>query len=109
LVSPELLVQLSASTLTLAGSWFYGNKSPLGPWIGIASQVPWNIIMVSGGLWGLAPVNIMMLVIHIRNLIKWRADGLQQPDTEHTAALQEHHGERRAAKAYEIIAGGDLR
>jgi hypothetical protein len=69
-----LIVQLTASALTIAGSWFYGNKSPLGPWLGLASQVPWNIIMISGGLWGLAPVNITLLVIHVRNLIKWRAD-----------------------------------
>lgn len=70
----DTLVQLAASALTIAGSWFYGNKSPLGPWAGIAAQVPWNIIMIHGSLWGLAPVNIMMLVIHIRNLVKWRAD-----------------------------------
>lgn len=70
----ELSIQLAASALTIAGSWFYGNKSALGPWLGIASQVPWNIIMIHGGLWGLAPVNIMMAVIHIRNLIKWRQD-----------------------------------
>ena len=69
-----LLIQLSASALTIAASWFYGNKSAAGPWLGIASQVPWNIIMIHGALWGLAPVNIMMLVIHIRNLIKWRKE-----------------------------------
>jgi len=69
-----LAIQLTASALTLAGSWFYGNKSPWGPWFGISSQIPWNIIMISGGLWGLAPVNAMMLIIHTRNLLKWRAD-----------------------------------
>jgi hypothetical protein len=73
-VTPELLVQLTASALTPTASWFYGNKSKLGPWFGIASQVPWNLIMIPGGLWGLAPVNAMMLVIHTRNLLKWRAD-----------------------------------
>lgn len=67
-----------ASLLTLSGQWLYGNKSPWGPWIGIASQVPWNIIMIQGGLWGLLPVNIAMLVIHTRNLIKWRADARRE-------------------------------
>jgi hypothetical protein len=71
----SLLIQLSASLLTIAGSWFYGNKSALGPWLGITSQVPWNIIMIHGGMWGLAPVNIVMTVIHVRNLIKWRRGG----------------------------------
>jgi hypothetical protein len=70
----ELGIQLAASALTIAGSWYYGNKSALGPWLGIIAQVPWNIIMIHGHLWGLAPVNIMMAVIHVRNLIKWRAE-----------------------------------
>lgn len=77
-----LYVQLTASALTIAASWFYGNKSPLGPWIGIASQVPWNIIMIRGGLWGLAPVNIMMLIIHVRNLLKWNADAQREAQRE---------------------------
>lgn len=67
-----LIIQLTASALTLFSSWFYGNKSLLGPWIGIASQVPWWIIMFQGSLWGLLPVNVAMLVMHIRNLWKWK-------------------------------------
>jgi hypothetical protein len=39
--------------------------------IGIAAQVPWWIILFKGSLWGLVPVNTMMLVIHVRNLWKW--------------------------------------
>jgi hypothetical protein len=30
--------------------------------------------MIHGGLWGLIPVNTAMLVIHVRNLIKWRKE-----------------------------------
>jgi hypothetical protein len=70
----DTLVQLTASALTLTASYQYGNKSVSGPWLGIASQVPWNIIMIHGGLWGLIPVNTAMLVIHVRNLIKWRKE-----------------------------------
>lgn len=108
----DLYIQLAASALTIGASWFYGNKSHAGPWIGIASQVPWNIIMVHGHLWGLAPVNIMMLVIHIRNLIKWRADAHRetvQAEDERTTALQGNHHQRRAAKAYEVLTRGELR
>jgi hypothetical protein len=72
-----LLIQLSASLITISSSWFYGNKSPLGPWLGLIAQVPWWTIMITGGLWGLLPVNATLLVIHARNLIKWRRDGLQ--------------------------------
>lgn len=70
----HLVTQLSASALTIAGTFYYGNKSKLGPWLGIAAQVPWWLIMTEGGLWGLLPVNLMMLVLHVRNLIKWNKD-----------------------------------
>lgn len=66
-----LLTQLAASVLTIAGSWLYGNKSTWGPGLGLLAQVPWWIIMIDGGLWGLIPVNAMMLGIHARNLWKW--------------------------------------
>lgn len=66
-----LLIQLSASALTMLSSWFYDNKSTLGPIIGIVSQVPWWTIMFEGSLWGLLPVNAAMLGLHIRNLWKW--------------------------------------
>lgn len=68
------LTQLTASALTIGGTYFYGNKSKLGPWLGITAQVPWWLIMVHGSLWGLLPVNIMMLVLHVRNLIKWNRE-----------------------------------
>lgn len=64
-------VQLTASALTIAGMYFYGNKSKLGPALGMVAQVPWWIIMIDGALWGLLPVNGLMLVLHIRNLWKW--------------------------------------
>lgn len=73
-MTASLAIQLAASLLTIAGTYYYGNKSPLGPWIGIAAQVPWWLIMVTGSLWGLLPVNVMMLVMHVRNLIKWRKE-----------------------------------
>lgn len=69
-----MIWQLTASILSIAGMWAYGNKSMAGPWLGLAAQIPWNIIMVTGGLWGLLPVNLAMLVIHTRNLWKWNLD-----------------------------------
>jgi hypothetical protein len=73
-MDPALLIQLAASGLTIAGTYFYGNKSKLGPCLGLAAQVPWWIIMVNGSLWGLLPVNGMMLFMHTRNLWKWMKD-----------------------------------
>jgi hypothetical protein len=66
-----ILIQLSASALSLSGQWFYGNKSKWGPVLGLSAQVPWWIIMVTQGLWGLLPVNIFTGIIHARNLWKW--------------------------------------
>ena len=66
-----LATQLSASALTIAGTYFYGNKTIAGPMLGIAAQVPWWLVMYEGSLWGLLPVNAMMLVLHARNLHKW--------------------------------------
>lgn len=67
-------LQIAASALTILGSWLYGSKRLSGPLIGILSQVPWWLLMVHESLWGLLPVNGMMLVIHTRNLIKWRRE-----------------------------------
>jgi hypothetical protein len=70
-VNTNLATQLSASALTIAGTYFYGNKTRAGPMLGIAAQVPWWLIMYEDSLWGLLPVNAMMLVLHMRNLWKW--------------------------------------
>ena len=66
-----LATQLLASALTIAGTYFYGNKTIAGPVLGIAAQLPWWLVMYEGSLWGLLPVNAMMLVLHARNLHKW--------------------------------------
>lgn len=67
-------LELAASLLTIAGSWFYGNKSPLGPLLGVAAQMPWWALMIHAGMWGLLPLNIAMLVLHARALWKWKPE-----------------------------------
>ncbi len=67
----DTIIQLVASALTIAGTYYYGNKSKLGPALGVVSQVPWWVIMFHQDLWGLLPVNVMMLVLHTRALYKW--------------------------------------
>lgn len=64
-------IQLTASALSIASTYFYGNKTVAGPTLGIAAQLPWWLLMYEGSLWGLLPVNAVMLVLHLRNLWKW--------------------------------------
>jgi hypothetical protein len=71
-VSASLAFQIAASAMTILGSWLYGSKSLWGPAISVLSQVPWWLLMVHESLWGLLPVNAMMLVIHTRNFIRWK-------------------------------------
>ena len=69
-----MLLQLAASATTIGASWLYGNKSLWGPGLGLASQAFWWSIMFVYGLWGLAPVNVMMLFVHARNFKKWKTE-----------------------------------
>jgi hypothetical protein len=71
-----LAIQSAASITTIASSWAYGSKRSIGPYLGILSQAPWWTLMVYEGLWGLLPVNGMMLVIHIRNYVSWKREEL---------------------------------
>ena len=68
----SMLLQLSASLITAASIYKMGDKTTLGPLLGSISQVPWWWFMVLEGLWGLLPLNILMLCIHVRNYIKWK-------------------------------------
>jgi hypothetical protein len=71
-LTAAMAIQLAASASTIVGSWLYGNKSVYGPALGVVSQVFWWTIMFQGELWGLLPVNIVMLIIHVRNFRKWK-------------------------------------
>ena len=71
-MTPQLTCELLASLLTLVSMWAYGNKRPLGPFLGLAAQVPWWALMYLQDLWGLLPLNALMLLMHARNLWKWR-------------------------------------
>jgi hypothetical protein len=67
-----VLLQLTASLLTIGSTLAYGDKRLAGPLLGLASQIPWWTIMLVDDLWGLLPVNAVMLWLHTRNFLKWR-------------------------------------
>lgn len=59
-----------ASILTMVSVWQYGNNNSYGPYLGLYSQIFWWSMMYVDNLWGLLPMNIVMLVMHVRNLNK---------------------------------------
>lgn len=59
-----------ASIVTIASVWQYGNNSIYGPYLGLFSQIFWWSMMYVDSLWGLLPINIILLIMHIRNLNK---------------------------------------
>jgi len=59
-----------ASILTLLSVYKYGDGGKWGPYWGLASQVFWWYLCLGQGLYGLVPLNLAMLCVHVRNL--WR-------------------------------------
>jgi hypothetical protein len=54
--------------------WLMGNKSKWGPIIGLMNQLMWTIYAIGIKEWGLLPVTIIPVFIHIRNLQKWQKE-----------------------------------
>ena len=63
--------QIAASLTTFFAMWQMGNKSTKGPIYGLVSQIAWAGMILTNGVWGLAPVTAAMTFVHARNLRKW--------------------------------------
>jgi nicotinamide riboside transporter PnuC len=72
----DLFFELLASLFTIAQFWYYGNISKWGPIAGLIAAAAWWVLTFYSGLWGLVPLNAVATVLHIRNLYKWRKEGL---------------------------------
>ena len=69
----EQIATWGCSIVSLAGVWAYGNRDSLsGPIIGILAFIPWMTFAIAGEHWGLMPANFLFVVLHIRNLLKWK-------------------------------------
>lgn len=63
---PYLLSVITAYTMLLAG-----NKRA-GAWlVGLFNQVLWLTWIIVSGTWGLLPMTGVMIIVYIRNYIKW--------------------------------------
>ena len=79
----SLILQLWASVLTICATYSYSNRWVLaGSLFGLVSQIGWWGIMAVDSLWGLFPINVMMVAIHSRALWKetriWRIKTLRR-------------------------------
>jgi diacylglycerol kinase len=73
-LSDKLLLELAASLAAITTVWIYGNRSRNAPIIGILGLVLWWWLTISQEMWGLIPLNVVMLFVHIRNYIRMRRE-----------------------------------
>ena len=73
-LSAKLLLELAASLAAITTVWIYGNRSRNAPIIGILGLVLWWWLTISQEMWGFVPLNVVMLVVHIRNYIRMRRE-----------------------------------
>ena len=71
------------SFISIAMMWQVGNKNTSGWLMSLFCQSLWTIYWITLKAWGLAPLNIMMWVVSIRNYKKWRND------EKHTRTIKE--------------------
>lgn len=63
--------ELLISAVTILAAWFIGNKSVWGQRLSFLANIFWWIYVIAYQRYGLIPLQVMFLVIGIRNLIKW--------------------------------------
>ena len=73
-LSDKLLLELAASFAAITTVWIYGNRSRNAPIIGILGLMLWWWLTISQEMWGLIPLNVVMLFVHIRNYIRMRRE-----------------------------------
>lgn len=69
-----ITLQVIASTSTVICMWLMGNRSLLGPCVGMVSEGLWLAVIVYCGLWGILPLTVFLIVVNTRNFMKWRRD-----------------------------------
>lgn len=69
------------SVLTIYSAFLAGDKKPAAWTVGIANQVLWAAWIIASGTWGMAPMNVVLAAIFVRNFIKWRAEACRMAAT----------------------------
>ena len=76
-----------ASVISLVMMWLMGNKVWWGPGVGLLGQVFWLILALHTGQYGLLLATAFYSVVHVRNLVKWRAERRPRLVEEHEDAF----------------------
>lgn len=66
------IIALVTSGVTLAGMWLAGSNRWQGWLLGLCNQGLWLLFIVAFGAWGLLPLNIALVVVYTRNIVRWR-------------------------------------
>ena len=48
-----------------------GSKVLAGPVIGLVSTLLWTALVIHDRMWGMVHVEVIMLAVHSRNLVRW--------------------------------------
>ena len=70
----KFFIELAASFAAIITVWIYGNRSRKAPVVGMLGQILWWWLTISQSMWGLIPLNVVMLIIHVRNYIKMKRE-----------------------------------
>ena len=70
----KFFIELAASFAAILTVWIYGNRSRKAPIVGIFGQTLWWWLTISQSMWGLVPLNVVMIIIHIRNYIRMKRE-----------------------------------
>lgn len=60
------------SVFTLWMMWLAGNKSALAWKVGLGNQALWLLWICESHTWGLLPLTACLVVMYVRNLLKWK-------------------------------------
>lgn len=85
LVSWQNGVALLLSGIQIACYLMVGNKNRWGWIVGLTGAIPWCVVMIGWGAWGLLPLVVFLQGIYVMNFTKWtRSDKLLNNDaTDH--------------------------
>ena len=70
----KFFIELFASFAAILTVWVYGNRSRKAPLIGMVGQMMWWWLTISQEMWGLIPLNVVMLIVHIRNYLRMKRE-----------------------------------